>query len=41
MLLLVAEDVGRLMDPVIPHPYVGPYISSVPQAPRQQALQSS
>ena len=24
MLLLVAEDVGRLMDPVIPHPYVGP-----------------
>jgi hypothetical protein len=24
VLLLVAEDVGRLMDPVIPYPYVGP-----------------
>jgi len=24
VLLLVAEDVGRLMDSVIPHPYVGP-----------------
>jgi hypothetical protein len=24
VLFLVAEDVGRLMDPVIPYPYVGP-----------------
>ena len=24
VLVLITEDVGRLMDPVIPHPYVGP-----------------
>jgi hypothetical protein len=39
MLVLVAEDVGCLMDPAIPHPYVRPEISRVHQAPRQQALQ--
>jgi hypothetical protein len=39
MRVLVAEDVGCLMAPVLPHPYVGPYSSRVPQAPRQQGLQ--
>ena len=41
VLLLVAEDVGRRMDPVRAHPDVGPSISRVPQAPRQQARQST
>ena len=39
VLVLVAEEVGCLMDPATPHPYVGPYRSRVPQAPCQQALQ--
>src|SRR5215831_10296496 len=38
-LVLVTEDVGRLMDPAIPHTDVGPQRSSVDQATRKQRLQ--
>jgi hypothetical protein len=39
-LVLVTKDGGRLMDPAIPHPDVGPYISRVHHAPGKQGLQS-
>ena len=38
-LVCIAEDMGCLMDPAIPYPYVGPQSSRVPQASRQQAFQ--
>jgi hypothetical protein len=40
-LLLVAEDVGHLMDPAIPYTYVGPYICSVYQTSLKQGLQAT
>src|SRR5262245_48054329 len=39
VLVLVAEDVGRLMDPAKPHTDVGPYISRVSQAACKQDLE--